>query len=73
MANQKTPWLKKYWKQLLIAVAAVLVVLISVMGWHWTDTAETKFWQKTWVVLAIVCALGWASAWFYFWTKYKKK
>lgn len=50
-------------KDILLLVSAFLLVIIAVMGWHWTDTANTSFWWNFWIVAAIVsfiaCLVGW--------------
>lgn len=73
MVNENISWWKKYRKQVFLGLAVITIVVVAVMGWHWTDTAETKFWQDTWVILAVACLVFWVSAWAYFWNKDKTK
>jgi sensor domain CHASE-containing protein len=60
-------WLKKYWKQLLIAIFAGFVVLSAVSGEGWSDYANKPFWQNAWLVWQVICIVGiivlWAIAW----------
>lgn len=41
-------------KQILVAVLFIALLILAVMGWHWTDLANTPFWWTAWVVIAIV-------------------
>jgi hypothetical protein len=54
-----------------MALAAITCVLVAVMGWHWTDTANTPFWADFWNVAAVVCLVVWVVAWAYFWNREK--
>jgi uncharacterized membrane protein len=69
----KESWVKRHRKDLFLLLAIITGLVIAVMGWHWTDTAETRFWQDTWVILAVICLVGWVSAWAYFWNKDKHR
>lgn len=40
-------------KSILFVLLLVSLVILAVMGWHWTDIAKTKFWWTFWVVAAI--------------------
>ncbi len=40
-------------KAILFVLLLVSLVILAVMGWHWTDIAKTKFWWTFWVVAAI--------------------
>jgi hypothetical protein len=61
-------WVKKYKQDLLIVSAAILTVVVGVMGWHWTDVANTPFWWNFWLVAAIaadaLCIIVWAIGFF---------
>lgn len=56
---------KKYPKDWLKVLAAVLIGFFAVMGWHFTDVAEKPFWWKFWPVLAVVCLVAWVGAWIF--------
>lgn len=56
---------KKYPKDWLKVLAAVLIGFFAVMGWHFTDVANTPFWWKFWPVLAVICLVAWVGAWIY--------
>lgn len=73
MANENISWWQKYRKQVFLGLAVLTALVVAVMGWHWTDTAETKFWQNAWVILAVICLVLWVGAWAYFWNKDKRK
>lgn len=51
-------WIKKYWHACIIVVALAILAVVSVMGWHWTETARTPFWWTFWVVAAIIAVPG---------------
>ena len=59
-------------KDILLGIAALLLVVISVMGWHWTDTANTPFWWNFWIVAAIVSLIGCLLGWLYLNNKTKR-
>lgn len=40
-------------KSVLFVLLLVSLVILAVMGWHWTDLAKTPFWWTFWVVAAI--------------------
>lgn len=40
-------------KSILFAVLLVSLVVLAIMGWHWTDIANTPFWWTFWVVAAV--------------------
>lgn len=40
-------------KSVLFVLLLISLVILAVMGWHWTDLAKTKFWWTFWVVVAI--------------------
>jgi divalent metal cation (Fe/Co/Zn/Cd) transporter len=60
----KESWVKRHRKDLFLLLAIITGLVIAVMGWHWTDTAETRFWQDTWVILAVACEIVWIVGWF---------
>lgn len=72
MAIEKT-WWQKYRKDVFKALALVTLVVVAVMGWHWTDTADTPFWSGFWNVAALVALLVWVCGWVYFWNKDKTR
>lgn len=43
----------KHLKATLFVILLVGLVFFSVMGWVFTDYAESKFWQTAWVVIAL--------------------
>lgn len=43
----------KYFKATLFVILCLGLVFLAVMGWVFTDYAESKFWQTAWVVIAI--------------------
>jgi hypothetical protein len=71
--TQNQSWFSRNRKHLFLLLAIVTGLVIAVMGWHWTDTAETKFWQDTWVILAVACLVAWVGLWAYFWSKDKPR
>jgi hypothetical protein len=70
---EQKSWWQKYRKDVLILLAVITTLIVGVMGWHWTDTAETPFWWNFWVIAAIAADLLWVGAWVYFWNKDKKR
>lgn len=40
-------------KAILFVVMLVSLVVLAIMGWHWTDLANTPFWWTFWVVAAV--------------------
>lgn len=40
-------------KSFLFVLLLVSLVTLAIMGWHWTDLANTPFWWTFWVVAAI--------------------
>lgn len=40
-------------KSILFVLLLLSLVTLAVMGWHWTDLANTPFWWTFWVVAAI--------------------
>lgn len=51
-------WIEKYWKACLFVVGMIVTLTVSVMGWHWTETANKPFWWTFWVVAALLCIPG---------------
>jgi hypothetical protein len=51
-------FLENNWKALLILAALFITATIAVMGWHWTETARTKFWWTFWIVAAVIAIPG---------------
>jgi hypothetical protein len=66
-------WIKKYWKNLMFLVLLLFIVTAAVLGWHWEETANRPFWFEFWPVAAAGCLLLWAGAWFYFWSRDKRR
>ena len=66
-------WIKKYKKDLLLTAAAILTLTIAVLGWHWTETADTPFWWNFWVIAAVACDLLFIVTWAILWSNDKKK
>lgn len=67
MANNKLK------KDILIVASALFAVIVAVMGWHWTDTANKSFWWTFWVVAAVVCLAACLAGWAYLNVKSKRK
>ena len=51
-------WIESNWKACLFVAALLITLTVSVMGWHWTDTAKKPFWWTFWVVAAVVSIPG---------------
>lgn len=66
-------WFRRNRKDLMLALAAVTTVLVGVMGFHWTETAEKPFWYTFWMVAAILADLLWVVLWVIFWTRDKHR
>lgn len=64
---------KKYPKDWLKVLLAVLIGFFAVMGWHFEETAKTPFWWKFWPVISVICIVGWVGAWIYLSKKDKEK
>lgn len=45
--------MNKTTKSILFVLMLVSLVILAIMGWHWTDLAKTPFWWTFWVVAAI--------------------
>ena len=52
----------------LYAFIAITLVIIAVMGWHWSEVAKTPFWWKFWEGAAIgsivILAVWWIASYF---------
>jgi hypothetical protein len=57
---------KKYPKSWLILLSVLAAGIITVMGAHWSDIAETKFWWTFWIVAAVLCGIGLLAVWIFF-------
>lgn len=62
----------KHLKATLFVVLLIALVFLSVMGWVFTDYAESKFWQTAWVVIALVSIPGFIGAIYWFNASRKK-
>lgn len=51
-------WLKKYWKATLFVTLLIALLVIAVLGWHWTETATKPFWWTFWIVAALVALVA---------------
>lgn len=40
-------------KSFLFVLLLASLVTLAIMGWHWTDLANTPFWWTFWVVVAL--------------------
>lgn len=58
-------FIKKYKKDLLITIAIVLAIVTAVLGWDWSDNADTPFWWNFWIVASIVAILACVGGWLY--------
>lgn len=72
MAEKKS-WLRKYRKDIMKVILALIVLVFAVMGWHWTDTAEKPFWQHAWVWIAVGCLVLWGIVWGIFWSSDRRE
>lgn len=59
-------WVSKYKIDILKVLAAITIVVIAVMGWNWTDTANRTFWANFWIVAAIAALVLWVTLWIIF-------
>lgn len=51
-------WIKKYWRATIFTIAIVACAFFAVMGWHYTDEANTPFWWNAWIVIALVALVS---------------
>ncbi len=56
-------------KSILIVLLLASVLALAIMGWHWTDIANTPFWWTFWVVAAIAAIPTFIFLVYYFGTK----
>lgn len=54
---------KKYPKSWLTLLTVLFLAIVAVMGWHWTDTAKTRFWWTFWEIAAVVSGLALLAGW----------
>lgn len=66
MDDQNVSWWVKYRKDLFLTLAAITTVVVGVLGWHWTETAEKPFWWVFWAVAAVTADVLFICAWVYF-------
>lgn len=72
MATQQS-YFQRHKKHLAILLGVIVGLVVAVMGWHWTDTANKPFWQNFWVVAALACDILWLGFWVFFWTNDKPR
>lgn len=63
----------KYGKDILKVGGLIAIVFFAVMGYHFSDAADTRFWWNFWYILAIACLGFWIVGWVFFWNKTPKK
>jgi phosphoglycerol transferase MdoB-like AlkP superfamily enzyme len=61
----------QYTKDILKVATMILVAVVAVLGWHWTDEANRSFWWNFWVVAAIICLIACIGGWVYLSNKKK--
>jgi hypothetical protein len=71
MATQS--WFQRNKKDVAILAGVIVGLVVGVMGWHWTDTANKPFWWNFWLAAALACDLAWLGFWIFFWNKDKAK
>lgn len=54
-----------------VSTLAILLV-VAVMGIHWTDTAKTKFWWDFWPIASVVSIISFIGLIIWFSTTRKK-
>lgn len=64
-------FIKKYKKDLLIAVAILIALFTAVLGADWSENADKPFWWRFWIVAAIVAFVACIGGWLYL--IYRKK
>lgn len=62
----------KYLKDTLLTLGVLTGGVVAVMGYHWSEVAETPFWWNAWMVLGIACTIAWFGGWLYLWNKDRK-
>lgn len=51
----------------------VALLIVAVMGWHWSDVADTKFWWVFWEVASYISIVALIIMWVIAWTGQNKK
>jgi nicotinamide riboside transporter PnuC len=64
---------QKYPKDWMKVILAVMVGFFAVMGVHFSEAANKPFWWKFWIVIAVVCIIGWVGGWVFLSSKDKNK
>ncbi len=62
MSNNK----KNHWKAYIFLAVAVIFLVISVMAWHWEETAEKATWYNFWPYAGIVSIFGFVGMIYWF-------
>ena len=57
----------------LFALLTIFLVIIAVMGWHWSDLANTPFWWNFWVIASIASIVTLVVMWVIAWTGQNKR
>jgi hypothetical protein len=65
------PSFKKYKKDYFTVAAVLLIGIIAVMGQHFSDIAQTKFWWTFWDAATVICIVAWIAGWIYLKSKDK--
>lgn len=61
--------LKQNIKDLFFTIGVLSLILVSVMGWHWSESAKTKFWWVFWDVAALSSIIACVGLWLYWMSK----
>lgn len=56
----------KHWKAILFIVLLIALVVVAVLGWHWEETADKKFWYTMWPYFATAAAIGFVGLIYWF-------
>lgn len=50
--------ISKKTQDILVIIGLVVLPILSVMAWHWTDTAKKPFWWNFWIVAGLIAIAG---------------
>lgn len=59
-------------KAIIFSVGMGICLILSVLGWHFTEVAKSPFWWNAWIVIAIVSAVLFIGG-IYWYSNTKKK
>lgn len=60
-------------KDFFVVVAAIALIFLAVMSWHFTEVAKTPFWWHFWEVTGLGSILAVVGVWVWLWMNEKKK